>query len=331
MVFAAAGLWLPVDDVTRGRERLDLDREIVGLVEEIHTVETASILDVEQAENMVAALEELSKHTSSTDPSQALETLDRVAGELAQVTDAAVEELLGASRQLTEVEALTEALRTTSDAVSRELLADATRMLAEMVQCLDVDGRDTIVEELRQAARSGAFPPELLERLADTLARSRRELSARLVALENVRLVPAELVERCSGSGCDRADGLLAFLAEGGEPPADDMVAVWCQLPGGRIGRGRRDAPMTWSEGSEPAGVRFQEQLMPPAEFAAMRDARLVGLTAAAPELLASVADAPRVLGAGGDSGGVAVRRQVLPRHRDVVRRYFDHQKEDPE
>jgi hypothetical protein len=70
----------------------------------------------------------------------------------------------------------------------------------------------------------------------------------------------------------------------------------------GGVTRGRADAELTWGEESDLAGVKFKETVLPPGIQDSPKDEVLQGAA----------------------SGSAAWNRKLSPRHREVVRKYFD-------
>jgi hypothetical protein len=93
----------------------------------------------------------------------------------------------------------------------------------------------------------------------------------------------------------------------------------------GGVSRGRGDAPMTWRDPASESGVRFEDQVLPPAGLDALARGRLVGLSADAPKVEVMPADGADegALRAAAAGGGGAHAQQVLPRHRAAVEQYF--------
>jgi hypothetical protein len=265
---------------------------------------------------MLATMAEIAAEAAAEDPSQTFETLDRTWLEVQQTAATGVEELRAREQRLTEAEAATAALRQSSD-ISEQQRRQLAGELARLGAGLDLD----TAHDLSAADLS----PELLAELERALDRARQDLTDRLVKLEQVRLIDAETVKQCQSCGKGSSGQLLAYLSENRE--ADDvavLIAAACRGRGG-VSRGRGDAAMTWHDGSDPAGISFTEQELPAARLAALREARLTGISAAAPDQHEPSAGATTAtLSGGSDSGGSAVQRQLLPRHRKAVESYFE-------
>jgi hypothetical protein len=86
-----------------------------------------------------------------------------------------------------------------------------------------------------------------------------------------------------------------------------------------------RPPALTWKDESKAGGVKFKEEALPPADLAALREAKLAGLSPGTPQV--SRGGAPAGSGAldrSTSGGGSASTQVVLPRHRAAVERYFE-------
>ena len=99
-------------------------------------------------------------------------------------------------------------------------------------------------------------------------------------------------------------------------------------MPGsGGISRGRGDATLTWGDESTLENTKFKESVLPPGMLDKPRD-EVVGITIAAPETdIAESAPRSAARAATAASGDETWKGTVRPRHRSVVKRYFDKQK----
>ena len=81
---------------------------------------------------------------------------------------------------------------------------------------------------------------------------------------------------------------------------------------------------MTWGDESDKKGTKFKEVVMPPGSMDKPRD-EVIGITKTAPTM-EPAESAPRSSRRLVDpaSGKETWNRKVRPRHRTVVRRYFD-------
>jgi len=91
----------------------------------------------------------------------------------------------------------------------------------------------------------------------------------------------------------------------------------------GGPGGGGPAAPMTWSDAKSEKNLKFQEHVLPPANQ--LSDARLVGVSRAAPQLSDNAVTAEHDdLAATSHSGGSAHAQVILPEQRQAVRNFFN-------
>jgi len=91
----------------------------------------------------------------------------------------------------------------------------------------------------------------------------------------------------------------------------------------GGIGRGRGDAPMGWGDEADEQGFKFRDSLLPEGVNDPSDDVIKTKLTEPDAEPVAPTGrSAPRTNK--NATGKNAWKRQLRPRHRDVIRKYFD-------
>jgi hypothetical protein len=328
-LYLAVALVVPVSSPWTGdRSRgLDVDQEVEQLTTAVEVLEEVRFVEPEQADLMLATLAEIAAEAVAEEPAKTFETLDRTGHEVEQTAAAGVEELLAQEQRLTEAEAAAEALRQQSSKLTEQQRRELGEELARLGATLDLGAERELSQVLKQGLETATLSPEMLAELEKALERARQDLTTRMVKLEQVRLVDVKAVKQCRRCGKSSSEQLLAYLAESREE-ADTaaLIAAACRAPGrGGVNRGRGDADMTWRDGAEPAGATFEERELPPASLAALREAQLTGISAAAPDQNepSNTASATALTG-GGESGGSAVQRQLLPRHRKAVEKYFE-------
>ncbi len=165
---------------------------------------------------------------------------------------------------------------------------------------------------------------ELLSELDDFLEQESSRLS--------------ELRTKCEGQGqcksCQKCvDGCLCSGPEDAACLCPNCQNGQCSpsskdgngKPGrGGISRGRGDAPLTWGDESTRENTKFKETILPPGSEDLPQD-QVIGLTVAAPDdETASSAPRTAARGTSAATGDETWRRKLRPRHRSVVRGYFD-------
>jgi hypothetical protein len=170
-------------------------------------------------------------------------------------------------------------------------------------------GLEGASQMLQQAAQSGQLPsdPEAREQALQELAERLQSECNRL----------GQLRSRCQGNcpGGKPGEGNCEGNGKDGEDGDGN--------PGrGGVTRGRGDAKITFGDESDEQGALFRETVLPPGF---MDDAQSMGFSLTTPEVnpADSAARAESRL-ADPASGMETWQRTVRPRHRSVVRQFFD-------
>jgi hypothetical protein len=192
----------------------------------------------------------------------------------------------------------------------------------------------TRAAKLEEGLLKGKIPPELLKdldvlskddmyKLLRSLQFNKHSLSNAIGRLGDLRLIDARLLAQCKNAGnCPNVGELAAFLCQGGTNACTSLCATVQSYCRGGINRGRGDAPMTWTDGSDEDGAKFKEQTLPPS--ARLSDAQLVGVSRAAPDVSSEeVAAGHGALQNASASGGSAHAQVILPRHKQAVQQFF--------
>ena len=258
------------------------------------------------------------------------------------------------------VDALQERMRMRVETTAAELVT-AQQALAALKDAADGDFsqlsiesmemlRKDVLETLQKMADKGAFdnmPRDLKDQLQRLMKNNKgggfqlpkdpAELSETLDNLndflegESKKL--SELRSKCKGGKCQGCAECEAGCTCSG--PTD--VACTCPncpnavgqgtggMPGsGGISRGRGDADLTWGDESTLENTKFKESVLPPGMLDKPRD-EVVGVTIAAPETdVAGSAPRSAARAATIASGDETWKGTVRPRHRSVVKRYFE-------
>lgn len=173
--------------------------------------------------------------------------------------------------------------------------------LAEKLQKLMKNGRAKLPGDPQERK-------ELLEQLKQELEKEKQKLS--------------ELRSKCKSCGKCNGAGEKEGECEG---EGQCQTSANSQRPGkGGINRGRGDAEMTWGDEASDKGVQFKEIALPPGFSDNPKD-EIAEIKFIAPndEPAAAVTKGTaRSMDA--SSGDASWNRRLSPRHRNVVRKYFD-------
>lgn len=355
-VFVVGSFLMPTDlGAAAGSRPLDVGPEVDQLTDQIETLEQEEVLDAEEAEVLVEKLDQLEQEALADDPTRTWEALDHLAEELHQVADASAEQMLEQAQQMSMAEALADSLSQDGAAYDESMLADAMAELSGLVQDATASNMqlqmalDAMDAGLMQQLQLNQLTPEQMQKLFDAMqqggpdaqqiARQFKQLAEALQQCQNGlgqcmgRLIDAQLIDpdalaQCEGLGQCNGNGLAEFLAAcEGNMALDAALELWIQgRPGqGGITRGRGDAPMTWTHGADEGGTAFNEQILPPAALAQLKDSRLIGASIGDPTA-EQPADpsAHGALSGASAGGGAAVSQRILPRHRESVERFFN-------
>ncbi len=339
-VFVLAACLVPLREVeaaptlknTAGEQATSQLQELLTELEKSDVLEEE---EKQELEDEIAKLVEETKDTPLTH--EKWETVDALQERMRMRVETTAAELVTAQQALA-------SLKNAAD-------GDFSKLSIESMEMLSKD----VLETLQKMADKGAFdnmPRDLKDQLQRLMKNSTggfqlpkdpAELSEMLDGLsdflegESKKL--SELRSKCKGGNCQGCAGCEAGCKCSG--PGD--VVCTCPncpnsggqcaggVPGsGGISRGRGDADLTWGDESTLENTKFKESVLPPGMLDKPRD-EVVGITIAAPET--DVADsaprsAPRsaARAATAASGDETWKGTVRPRHRSVVKRYFDKQ-----
>jgi hypothetical protein len=326
ILFLLASLLAPVRFASLNPPRaLDVGREVNDLAQKIAALKEEMIIEEAKAEALEQKLEELGKDASSDDPAKTWEALDHLAAAVEKTAKEAAQSEMAGQEKLAQAEALAEGLMSGSDEMDSKLMAEAMQTLSEKMEGAMQENRmlaHNLSPELQEAIKSGALKPEHLKDLAKALSQSRSASDRKLAKLNQKSLIDSK-----PGAAAERRDnsGLARFLQENAQRMSvEDAVAAWCERPGkGGISRGRGDAAMTWTDGTSEKSAKFKERELPPSFAAGLKDSQLVGLSASEPTVQQTLAAHGALIDAA-KGGGSAHTATILPRHKGVVKRYFD-------
>lgn len=223
-----------------------------------------------------------------------------------------------------------------ADAARSEALGDPPGLRAEHKERLEQKLGESM-QELAQKGRLAGAPKKLqadLQRLSKNGkqqlpadANERKEFLDELrnyLDQESKKLT--DLRKKCSTctSGDLQGDGADDNDVEGSQTKFGTGGKFGSRPGQGGTTRGRGDAPLTWGNESDKQGTKFKETVLPPG-FLDQPKEEIVRIGRTAPEEEAA-ASAPRstqrIIDA--TAGNTAWRRKLNPKHRAVVRKYFE-------
>jgi hypothetical protein len=183
--------------------------------------------------------------------------------------------------------------------------------------------------------QAGSLSPATLQELAKLMKEAGAMNEGKLMKLSEMQLVELKEGEGSEGEGsgsCTNAAACAAALSEmlGKEGQAAEAAACLVAMaagttPGsGGVSRGRGDAMLTWTDPSTKENVTFKEEVLRPGRRPDPKQARLEGVSAAAPEVSSTAAAVSSgALATESSAHGATPQAIILPRHKEAVKRFF--------
>ncbi|MBB02188.1 MAG: hypothetical protein CMJ47_06050 [Planctomyces sp.] len=315
LAFAIATCFIPLRQSTpaQATPRKVSEQTTDELEAILKTLEESDVLEEEQKEELKKEIEKFAEETRDKPLThEQWETADSLKQQMQMSWEKNERSLEAASSALEE---LMSSLANGGEASSEQIeqleqaLGENLESLARKAASGNMPGMS---EELQKALQNMAENGKLnLPKDAEARKKAMQDLKERLKKeSEELAKKRSECQGLCQGNGnCQ------------GNSPGDGQG----NLPGkGGVNRGRGDAAMYWGEESDLAGSKFKEVVLPPGILDDPSE-ELLGLTFKEPE--AKPADsAPRQAVRENDpsAGRATWDRKLNPRHRDVVRKFFD-------
>lgn len=331
VVFVTITFLIPQRYVTATSARpLNISEDIEKLQQQIDILEEETIVSEEKAREYEQKLEQLRDNASGYDPVRTWEALDHLQQSVEKQADQFTAAILSQTENLTRAETLAQGLSEDGAELDEDLFSEAMSELSAMIQSCTAENeslKDCLSSDCINACNQGTLSAEQLKELLKALNENKANMSDCLAKLCSAGLVNPEMLKLCNKLGECNSKELMAFLNENANSMGMcDAVSLYCQCPGkGGIDRGRGDAPMTWTDGSDEQGASFKEEVLPPASLEALKESLTLGVSFGAPSVdknsQSSSADALNSATAG---SGEALTHTILPRHKGVVKRYFE-------
>ena len=362
VTFAIAMLLLPGGILAVSTPHaLDVNRQVERLNKQIETLERERILPPEKTDTMQEKLDRLANNASGDDPVKTWESLDHIEKTVQDAAEEAAEKLNAQKDKLDSAQSLAEALaKASKEQKDSKALAEAMKSLSEMTQkaCAENESvRESMKESLAKACKDGKLTQDQLDELAEAMKNGSSEgqdpgerelsqeqleelskalgdagdgLSETLKELADAGMIgdmpPETPPEPGEGQGQGQGE-LVDFIEENqGEGSIEELVEAWKNKKPGRGGitRGRGDADMTWSKGTNAKDAKFKPHALPPAAVAALKQSKLKGVSLGKPgQPNAPGNDGSGALSGAVSGGGSAHTHVILPKHRGTVKRYF--------
>ncbi len=186
LVFVGVAFVLP-DRYTRPADAgvLDVSDQTQLIADQIEVLEEERIIESDEAEALRDKLAQIQKNASGSDPVKTFESLDHMSERLDKAAELAAEQATGSTQELTEAQALAEAMRDGAlDEMSPQEAAEAMGQLADMLQQAAANNSmfaDAMDDKTLEAIKAGAKPEahfKLDVKRAQQLAEMAEELAA---------------------------------------------------------------------------------------------------------------------------------------------------------
>jgi phosphate uptake regulator len=331
LAFVALGFLVPQGFANLDGPRLDVDREVEKLTQQIDVLNEEKVLAKERAALLTAKLEQLRRDASGKDPVKTLEALDHVADQASKSAQDAAEAAIRRAEQLARAQTMAEALDKLLGKMEPAKLTEAMNELAALAKKAATEeemlhrGLDP---EIMDALKKGSgLTKEQLKKLTEALKEGKIELSKKVERMVKAKLLDAAELEKCDKAGKCDCEALAAFLKENGATSdLSDAIANSEDADKGGVTRGPGAAKLEFGDETNEDGFTFKEEALPPAALQAIKESEITGLSPSSP----NTGKDKRKPGASGAldgamaGGGSANTQVVLPRHRGAVERYFD-------
>lgn len=341
-VFVIAACLVPLREIEAAPTlRNTAGEQATSQLQELLTeLEQSDILDEEEKQELEEEIEKLVNETKETPLThEKWETVDALQERMRMRVETTAAELATAQQALAALKLAAESDLSSLSLDSFETLSkDVLEILKKMAEngAFDDTQRD-LSDQLQRLIKKGDGQFQLPKDPAE-LAELLNELDGFLQS-ESQKL--SELRSKCKGGRCQGCPECEAGCACTGPTdaactclncPKGACAGGMCQgggIPGsGGISRGRGDADLTWGDESTEENVKFKETVLPPGMLDKPRD-EVVGVTVAAPETdVAESAPRSAARNSTAASGDETWKSTLRPRHRNVVRKYFDKQDE---
>jgi hypothetical protein len=333
--FLAVALWLPDRYLPAQDQSLQLGAEMDKLKDKLAALKQEKLIPPEKADLLEKDLEELRNKSLGRQPAKTTEALDHLEGALTKTAAAAAETALKNIDAAARAEQLAEALQQAQDKMDEKQLDRAMKELAEMTNKAAAECQslaDALDTELTTDCRESDLSSAQLEKLSEALRNCKSCERGRIERLVKARLIEVDdLIEaegKCKGCPGEDLEEIIVLLGrcKGDEDLDEAIQCISAGLPGrGGVNRGRGDAAMTWSKGTNKENVSFKEKVLPPGTVDSLKESRLAGISASAPKTdTTSEGSSGGALGAAKSGGGEARQQTILPQHQKPVQKYFE-------
>jgi hypothetical protein len=306
------------------------------VAEQAALLEAEELLPPQQAAALSNELAKISETGDASDPARVMEALDHLQNEMQRLAEEKAESLSGEQAELQAAMALVSMLSEQLENKSSPAnpMNGAQQALEQFLANANLNSAlaSNLLATIQQA---GSLSPATLQELAKLMKEAGAMNEGKLMKLSEMQLAElkeGEGSEGEEGSGsCTNAAACAAALSEmlGKEGQAAEAAACLVAMAGtkpgsGGVSRGRGDAMLTWTDPSTKENVTFKEEVLRPGRRPDPKQARLEGISTAAPEVSSSAAAVTSgALATENAAHGATPQTVILPRHKEAVKRFF--------
>jgi hypothetical protein len=329
IIFLGAACLTPIPHhTTINSDSSSINGLINNLQAQIELLDNEELIDSERSDSLHESIDKISEQANAAAPMKTWEAIDNVANSIDNLAQEAADNLTKTAENAAAMQSAAKSLQQSLSAngPSPEL-SSAMQELSALLKSKNILNaiQGNIPHDLAEALKNTKqLSPEQLKKLAEALKQCQNASTCKINKLCKASLIDPEKLAKCK-SGCKNCDAALAaFLTEcQSNSDCQALIAVAC--PGkGAANRGRGDAAMTWTDGTDENNTAFKDQLIQPSSIGGLDKTRLTGISKDAPQ----AADTPIAPTGGSLAGSIAGgggthKQQILPQHKQTVRRYF--------
>ena len=326
--YLTLGFMIPAEAIAVAAP-LDVNRESDRLTKQVRVLKQEKVIDPERAETLQKKLDEVRSQAAAREPAKTLEALDHLKDVVRQAARQSAESSAREATELGQVEAAAEAIEQAAPKLDEKATTALMAELAKLAQKAAADGEQFNQEldpDLAAAIKDGKLSAKDLSKLAAAAQAGKSSIKRSAQKLYDSRLIDADQLKACEGGQCD-GKGLGEFLAKnGGKAGLKQGLDQMGRLPGrGGVTEGPGAAELQYGDRSSADGAKFREEVLPPADLAALKKSMTSGISKTAPkrDTTAGPPTSGALAGAAA-GGGSANAAPILPKHKATVERYFD-------
>jgi hypothetical protein len=329
VVFVGAALLVPDPDVTRDPVKMRIEYATEGTKEQIDVLAKEPLVAQEKLAELKRQIERVEQEARGDNPAKTWESLDQLRRAVEQTGDDAGAGLTRLASSAQNLEALAQSLSGAlkDPAVKQELVLLALKDLGKLLE-REAEGKPDMQAALAEVGDlKGGMGEEEVKRLEKAMGKLDGRARQRLDELMKKGLGPKGQGDGQKGEKGEKGEGgqqaLRDFLDRDDVP---DSIKEACEAGEGNggVGRGGGGAKLTFKDMESPEVANGLKPEALPEGKRDVNDARLVSVSADKPkENESGEGSTQGVLVQNVNQAGEANRQELLPIHKQAVKRYF--------